>query len=158
LWAQVALSTPVVLWAGWPFFVRGWNSIVTWNLNMFTLIAIGTGAAYFYSLAVVLKPAKSISDQPEAVRPAGRGTTFRTHSVPVAPLPLLVAGPTRAGASRGPTAPADCPAVSGRRSFVVITWPLLRLSATSWLGTLRCSATRTGRCDTPRTIKSVRSR
>lgn len=56
LWAQLVLSTPVVLWAGWPFFVRGWNSIVTWNLNMFTLIAIGTGAAYLYSLAVVLFP------------------------------------------------------------------------------------------------------
>lgn len=56
LWLQLVLSTPVVLWAGWPFFVRGWRSIVTWNLNMFTLIAIGTGAAYFYSLAVALFP------------------------------------------------------------------------------------------------------
>lgn len=49
-WLQLVLSTPVVLWAGWPFFERGWRSIVTWNLNMFTLIAIGTGAAYLYSL------------------------------------------------------------------------------------------------------------
>ena len=56
LWVQLFLSSPVVLWAGWPFFVRGWNSIVTWNLNMFTLIAIGTGAAYLYSLAVVIFP------------------------------------------------------------------------------------------------------
>jgi Cu+-exporting ATPase len=56
LWLQVVLSTPVVLWAGWPFFDRGWRSIVTWNLNMFTLIAIGTGAAYLYSLAAVLFP------------------------------------------------------------------------------------------------------
>ncbi len=55
-WFQLILSTPVVLWAGWPFFVRGWRSIVTWNLNMFTLIAIGTGAAYFYSLFAVLFP------------------------------------------------------------------------------------------------------
>ena len=44
-WLQLVLSTPVVLWCGWPFFERGWKSIVTWNLNMFTLIAIGTGAA-----------------------------------------------------------------------------------------------------------------
>ncbi len=56
-WLQLVLSTPVVLWAGWPFFVRGWRSFVTWNLNMFTLIAIGTGAAYLYSLVAVLFPA-----------------------------------------------------------------------------------------------------
>jgi Cu+-exporting ATPase len=55
-WLQLVLSTPVVLWAGWPFFERGWRSIVTWNLNMFTLIAIGTGAAYLYSLVAVLFP------------------------------------------------------------------------------------------------------
>ena len=45
-WLQFVLSTPVVLWAGWPFFVRGWRSLVNRNLNMFTLIAIGVGAAY----------------------------------------------------------------------------------------------------------------
>ncbi len=45
-WLQLILATPVVLWAGWPFFVRGWRSIVNRSLNMFTLIAIGTGAAY----------------------------------------------------------------------------------------------------------------
>ncbi|MCA8991269.1 MAG: heavy metal translocating P-type ATPase [Planctomycetaceae bacterium] len=56
-WGQLLLSTPVVLWAGWPFFERGWNSIRTWNLNMFTLIAIGTGAAYGYSLLCILFPA-----------------------------------------------------------------------------------------------------
>jgi Cu+-exporting ATPase len=44
-WVQFALATPVVLWAGWPFFQRGWRSMVTWNLNMFTLIAIGVGTA-----------------------------------------------------------------------------------------------------------------
>ncbi|CAN5152624.1 hypothetical protein BH11PLA2_BH11PLA2_47000 [soil metagenome] len=55
-WIQLLLSTPVVIWGGWPFFVRGWRSIVTWNLNMFTLIAIGTGAAYLYSLVAVLFP------------------------------------------------------------------------------------------------------
>lgn len=55
-WVQLILATPVVLWGGWPFFERGWRSIVTWNLNMFTLIAIGTGAAYLYSLIAVLFP------------------------------------------------------------------------------------------------------
>ncbi|MFO0191593.1 MAG: heavy metal translocating P-type ATPase [Planctomycetia bacterium] len=56
-WLQLALATPVVLWAGWPFFERGYRSIVTGHLNMFTLIAIGTGAAYLYSLVAVLSPA-----------------------------------------------------------------------------------------------------
>jgi len=56
VWLQLVLSTPVVLWAGWPFFVRGFRSIVTWNLNMFTLIATGVAAAYLYSLFVVLFP------------------------------------------------------------------------------------------------------
>jgi P-type Cu+ transporter len=55
-WAQLLLATPVVLWCGWPFFVRGWRSVVTWNLNMFTLIALGTGAAYLYSVVAVLFP------------------------------------------------------------------------------------------------------
>ena len=44
------LATPVVLWAGWPFFQRGWSSIVSRHLNMFTLIALGVGAAYGYSV------------------------------------------------------------------------------------------------------------
>ena len=55
-WAQFILSTPVVLWCGWPFFVRGWHSILNRSLNMFTLIAIGVGAAYFYSAVVMLLP------------------------------------------------------------------------------------------------------
>jgi Cu+-exporting ATPase len=55
-WLQLALATPVVLWAGWPFYVRAWKSIVTRNLNMFTLIGIGVGAAYLYSLFAVLFP------------------------------------------------------------------------------------------------------
>lgn len=56
-WIQFVLATPVVLWAGWPFFVRGWASLVTRNLNMFTLIALGTGAAWLYSVAAVFMPA-----------------------------------------------------------------------------------------------------
>src|SRR6201987_2332595 len=55
-WIQFVLATPVVLWAGWPFFVRGWQSITTRNLNMFTLIAMGTGVAYVYSLIGTLAP------------------------------------------------------------------------------------------------------
>ena len=53
---QFAFSTPVVLWAGWPFFVRGWQSLLTRNLNMFTLIAMGTGVAYVYSLTATFTP------------------------------------------------------------------------------------------------------
>ena len=53
---QFAFATPVVLWAGWPFFVRGWQSLITRNLNMFTLIAMGTGVAYVYSLAATFAP------------------------------------------------------------------------------------------------------
>jgi len=55
-WIQLALATPVVLWAGWPFFTRGWSSIVSRNLNMFTLIAIGTGVAWLYSIVATLMP------------------------------------------------------------------------------------------------------
>ncbi|MFY9309069.1 MAG: heavy metal translocating P-type ATPase, partial [Bacteroidia bacterium] len=55
-WIQFVLATPVVLWGGWPFFQRGWNSIVNRSLNMFTLIAIGTGIAYLYSVVAVLFP------------------------------------------------------------------------------------------------------
>lgn len=56
-WIQFALTTPVVAWAGWPFFRRGWRSIVTRRLNMFTLIAIGVGAAYIFSGVAMLVPA-----------------------------------------------------------------------------------------------------
>jgi P-type Cu+ transporter len=55
-WIQLVFATPVVIWAGWPFFVRGWQSLVTRNLNMFTLIAMGTGVAYVYSLVGTIAP------------------------------------------------------------------------------------------------------
>ncbi|HEY2248055.1 MAG TPA: heavy metal translocating P-type ATPase [Bradyrhizobium sp.] len=55
-WIQLVFATPVVLWAGRPFFVRGWQSLVTRNLNMFTLIAVGTGVAYLYSLIGTVVP------------------------------------------------------------------------------------------------------
>ena len=55
-WAQLVLATPVVLWCGWPFFVRAWASLVNRSLNMFTLIATGTGAAYLYSVVATMFP------------------------------------------------------------------------------------------------------
>jgi Cu+-exporting ATPase len=55
-WIQLVSATPVVIWAGWPFFVRGWQSLVTRNLNMFTLIAMGTGVAYVYSVVATVAP------------------------------------------------------------------------------------------------------
>ncbi|HEY8288661.1 MAG TPA: heavy metal translocating P-type ATPase, partial [Acetobacteraceae bacterium] len=55
-WVQFLLATPVVLWAGWPFFQRGWASVVNRRLNMFSLIALGTGAAYLYSLIATFAP------------------------------------------------------------------------------------------------------
>jgi Cu+-exporting ATPase len=65
--AQLALASPVVLWGGWPFFERGWASLVNRHLNMFTLIALGTGTAYIYSLAAVLIPGSF----PQSLRGAG---------------------------------------------------------------------------------------
>lgn len=67
IWIQLFLSTPVVLWAGWPFFVRGWASLRTRNLNMFTLIAMGTGVAWGYSMVAAFAPALF----PPAFRSAG---------------------------------------------------------------------------------------
>src|SRR5947207_6696286 len=55
-WIQLIFATPVVVWAGWPFFVRGWQSLVTRNLNMFTLIAIGIGVAWLYSVIAIFLP------------------------------------------------------------------------------------------------------
>jgi Cu+-exporting ATPase len=55
-WGQFILSTPVVLWAGWPFFVRGWRSVVNRSFNMFTLVALGVGAAYAFSVVALLFP------------------------------------------------------------------------------------------------------
>jgi Cu+-exporting ATPase len=55
-WIELALATPAVLWCGWPFFVRGWQSLVHRSLNMFTLIALGTGVAYLYSVIATLAP------------------------------------------------------------------------------------------------------
>ena len=67
VWAQCLLTTPVVLWGGWPFFQRGWASIVNRSPNMFTLISVGVGAAYLFSLAAILFPTLF----PESYRTAG---------------------------------------------------------------------------------------
>jgi len=84
-WLQLVLTTPVVLWAGWPFFERGWRSIVTRNLNMFTLIAIGTGTAYFYSVVVALFP----GILPEAFRHHGRVELYFEAAAVIVTLVLL---------------------------------------------------------------------
>ena len=84
-WAQFILCTPVVLWAGWPFFERGWRSVVTWNLNMFTLIALGVGAAYFYSGFALLFPGLI----PEAFREAGTVQGYFEAAAMIAALVLL---------------------------------------------------------------------
>jgi Cu+-exporting ATPase len=55
-WIEFLLATPVVLWGGWPFFVRGWRSVVSWNLNMFTLIGLGVAVAWGYSVVALLFP------------------------------------------------------------------------------------------------------
>ena len=67
LFFQLLLATPVVLWGGWPFFQRGWTSLKTRHLNMFTLIALGTGAAYLYSVARVLPAFLSSSGKSPSV-------------------------------------------------------------------------------------------
>ncbi|VAW90943.1 Lead, cadmium, zinc and mercury transporting ATPase; Copper-translocating P-type ATPase, partial [hydrothermal vent metagenome] len=55
-WIEFVLATPVVLWGGWPFYVRFWLSVRTWNLNMFTLIGLGVSVAYIYSVVALLYP------------------------------------------------------------------------------------------------------
>ncbi len=85
LWVQFALSTPVVVWAGWPFFQRGWRSIVTWNLNMFTLIAMGTGAAYSFSVIVLLFPGV----MPDSVRQHGQVEVYFEAAAVITALVLL---------------------------------------------------------------------
>ncbi|NOY80222.1 MAG: heavy metal translocating P-type ATPase [Kiritimatiellaeota bacterium] len=84
-WFELTLATPVVLWAGAPFFVRGWRSIRTLSLNMFTLIAIGTGAAYAYSVIAVLFP----NLFPESLRTAGEVAVYFEAAAVIVVLVLL---------------------------------------------------------------------
>ena len=81
---QFAFATPVVLWAGWPFFERGWQSLVTRNLNMFTLIAMGTGVAYVYSVVATFAPGLF----PQAFR--GHGGTVAVYFEAAAMITVLV--------------------------------------------------------------------
>jgi P-type Cu+ transporter len=83
-WIQFAFATPVVLWAGWPFFVRGWQSLATRNLNMFTLIAVGTGVAYLYSVVATVAPGIF----PEAFR--GHGGAAAAYFESAAVITVLV--------------------------------------------------------------------
>ena len=78
-WIQLLLATPVVLWGGWPFFVRGVRSVILLNLNMFTLIAFGTGIAYAYSVVAVLAP--SIFPESFHVHGGGPGVYFEAAAV-----------------------------------------------------------------------------
>jgi Cu+-exporting ATPase len=84
-WLQFALATPVVLWAGWPFFERGWRSVLTRQLNMFTLIAIGSGAAFLYSAFAVLVP----SAIPDAFRHGGHVELYFEAAAVIITLVLL---------------------------------------------------------------------
>ncbi|CAN7661855.1 copper-translocating P-type ATPase [Bosea sp. LjRoot9] len=83
-WAQLLIATPVVLWAGWPFFARGWASLVNRSLNMFTLIALGTGVAWGYSVVATVAP----SVFPSAFR--GHGGAVAVYFEAAAVITVLV--------------------------------------------------------------------
>ena len=78
-WIEAVLATPVVAWCGWPFFVRGWRSVRTGHLNMFTLIALGVGAAYGFSLVALVAPGLL----PESLRGGGHGAPVYFESAAV---------------------------------------------------------------------------
>lgn len=84
VWIQLVLATPVVLWAGWPFLVRGWQSVVRRSLNMFTLIALGIGAAWLYSLVAAVVPGLF----PDGFR--GMDGTVAVYFEPAAVITVLV--------------------------------------------------------------------
>lgn len=84
-WIQLFLSTPVVLWCGWPFFVRGWRSLVTGKLNMFTLVGMGIGTAYFYSLIATLFPRLF----PDSFRAGGEVAVYFEAAAMITVLVLL---------------------------------------------------------------------
>jgi P-type Cu+ transporter len=84
-WIQLALSTPVVLWAGSPFFARGWASVRSWNLNMFTLIALGIGTAWGYSVLALLEADRF----PEAYKAHGVAPVYFEAAAVITVLVLL---------------------------------------------------------------------
>ena len=84
-WIELLLATPVLLWGGWPFFVRGWQSVVNRRLNMFTLIALGTGAAYGFSVLALLLP----GILPEALKAGGHPPLYFEAAAVIVTLVLL---------------------------------------------------------------------
>ena len=84
-WVQMVLATPVVLWAGWPFFQRGWTSVRTMHLNMFTLIAMGTGVAWLFSVVATVAPGIF----PEALRMDGTVDVYFEAAAVITTLVLL---------------------------------------------------------------------
>jgi Cu2+-exporting ATPase len=84
-WLQAMLATPVVLWGGWPFFARGWESFRTWHLNMFSLIALGTGAAFLFSIFALLFP----TALPEAFKMNGMLPLYFEAAAVIVTLVLL---------------------------------------------------------------------
>src|SRR3954447_9903763 len=84
-WIQLVLATPVVLWAGWPFFERGWTSVRTLKLNMFTLIAMGTGVAWLFSVIATVAPGIF----PEAFRMDGAVDVYFEAASVITALVLL---------------------------------------------------------------------
>ena len=84
-WVQLVLATPVVLWAGWPFFQRGWTSVRTMHLNMFTLIAMGTGVAWLFSVVATVAPGIF----PEAFRMDGAVDVYFEAAAVITTLVLL---------------------------------------------------------------------
>lgn len=85
-WIQLIFGTPVVLWAGWPFFVRGWTSLKNRSLNMFTLIALGTGAAWLYSMVGTLAPGLF----PQALRAHGGAVAIYFEAAAVITVLVLL--------------------------------------------------------------------
>src|SRR5213078_4480371 len=84
-WLQLVLSTPAVVWAGWPLWVRAARSVVTLRFNMFTLIGLGVWAAYLFSVAAVLAPGAF----PEALRMTGHAPLYFEAAAMITALVLL---------------------------------------------------------------------
>jgi Cu+-exporting ATPase len=87
-WVEFALATPVVLWCGWPFLVRGWNSLRSWNLNMFTLIGLGIGVSYLYSLGALIASLAWANHLPATLKAADGGVNL--YFEPAAVITTLV--------------------------------------------------------------------
>ena len=120
LWIELVLGTPVILWAGWPFFVRGVKSVINRSLNMFTLIGMGVGAAFLFSVVAVLAPLVIVSAPPVTLPPTPPVSDTAPPSPPVVLLPApavidtappatlsaVVAPAVRLSAPPAPTVPA----------------------------------------------------